>query len=104
MLGIAIGVLHLGYWIAYWGVDMITGGNDSFFDVGVPGRWKGPAPKDGPGTGAVGAPVPVQNPNGIGAPPGQLPPGGIVGGGGNQITPQPGQHQIPGDPNSPVLG
>lgn len=52
MIGIGIVVAQLGYWIAYYGFDLLTGGNDSFLDLGVPGRWKGAAPKDGPASAA----------------------------------------------------
>lgn len=64
MLGIGIVVAQLGYWIAYYGFDLLTGGNDSFLDLGVPGRWKGAAPKDTPG----GAPGDKTSGTGIAAP------------------------------------
>lgn len=50
MPALGIGIVFFGYWVAYYGLTQITGGNWGFFDLGVPGRWTADTaatPKDG---------------------------------------------------------
>lgn len=52
MAGIGIVVLIFGYWLVYYGVDQVRGGNDGFLALGIPGRFAavgGTQPKDGAG-------------------------------------------------------
>lgn len=39
MAGLGIGIAWVGYWVLYYGVTQIQGGNWGFFDLGVPSRW-----------------------------------------------------------------
>ena len=40
MAGLGIGVAFLGYWVTYYGVTQVQGGNWGFLDLGIPSRWK----------------------------------------------------------------
>lgn len=50
MPGIALGLMFLGYSVAYYGYTQVTGGNWGFLDLVVPSRWAGAAgtPPDSP--------------------------------------------------------
>jgi hypothetical protein len=37
--GVAIGLLWVGYWLTYYGLTQIQGGNWGLFDLGLPGRY-----------------------------------------------------------------
>jgi hypothetical protein len=39
MPGLGIGILFMGYWVAYYGITQIQGGNWGFLDLGIPSRW-----------------------------------------------------------------
>jgi hypothetical protein len=48
MAGLGIGIAWLGYWVLYYGVTQVQGGNWGFLDLGIPSRWANAAatPKD----------------------------------------------------------
>jgi hypothetical protein len=37
---LAIGILWLSYAVGFYGWNRITGGNDTFLSLTVPGKWK----------------------------------------------------------------
>lgn len=51
MVGLAGLVALLGYSLLYYGLDQVSGGNNSFFALINPFKPFTPAPKDGGGTG-----------------------------------------------------
>ena len=59
MAGLGLGVLFAGYWVAYYGITQVQGGNWGFLDLGLPSRAgglmevqsDGPHVKEAPGTG-----------------------------------------------------
>jgi hypothetical protein len=53
MAGLGILIAWSGYWIAYYGVTQIQGGNWGLLDLGLPGRWTAAVaatPKDSGGS------------------------------------------------------
>lgn len=46
MAGVGIVLAWFGYTVLYYGLDIVTGGNDPFVDLIWPGRYV-PTPKDG---------------------------------------------------------
>ena len=38
MAGLGLGVLFAGYWVAYYGITQVQGGNWGFLDLGLPSR------------------------------------------------------------------
>jgi hypothetical protein len=55
--GLGIGIAWFGYWVLYYGVTQVQGGNWGFLDLGIPSRWAKAAtiPKDGGGSTGAGA-------------------------------------------------
>jgi hypothetical protein len=49
MIALGFGIAYMGYWVMYYGVTQVQGGNWGFLDLGVPSRWAKAAgtPKDG---------------------------------------------------------
>jgi hypothetical protein len=47
--GLGIGLSFLGYWVLYYGITQVQGGNWGFLDLGLPSRWDKTkdTPKDG---------------------------------------------------------
>lgn len=65
MAGLGIGIAWFGYWVMYYGLTQIQGGQWGFLDLGIPSRWtadKAATPRDGGGAGASKAPVQTPNP------------------------------------------
>lgn len=48
MAGLGVFVLWLGYWIGYWGLDQVRGGNNGFLSLGIPGKYTDQAPDKAP--------------------------------------------------------
>jgi hypothetical protein len=46
VVGLAGAIAFFGYAVMYYGLDQIAGGNNGFFELVVPGKFKA-APKDG---------------------------------------------------------
>jgi hypothetical protein len=69
MAGLGIGIAWFGYWVMYYGVTQIQGGNWGFLDLGLPSRWAAAAgtPRDGGSSGSSG---PALAPGGNPLPPG----------------------------------
>jgi hypothetical protein len=67
--GLGIGIAWFGYWVMYYGVTQIQGGNWGFLDLGLPSRWANAAgtPRDG---GSGSTPGPALAPGGKPLPPG----------------------------------
>ena len=40
MKAVGLLTLYLGYWVGYYGLSQIMGGNWGFWDLGVPGHGK----------------------------------------------------------------
>lgn len=58
MAGLGILIAWLGYWVGYYGITQVQGGNWGFLDLGIPGRWTptvAATPKD---SGGNGPPIP----------------------------------------------
>lgn len=71
MGAIGLGLFWFGYCVAYYGYDQVTGGNNSFLSLLVPGKYAN-APKDtsGPGLAPGGSstvPKSTGNPGGAAA-------------------------------------
>jgi len=39
MAGLGIGIAWLGYWVMFYGITQVQGGNWGFLDLGIPSRW-----------------------------------------------------------------
>jgi hypothetical protein len=39
MAGLGIAIAWVGYWVMYYGVTQVQGGNWGFLDLGLPSRW-----------------------------------------------------------------
>lgn len=82
MAGIGLAFLWLGYAMAFYGYDQITGGNDPFLSLIVPGRYS-VQPRDDAGLTVGSPPSPgfKKVPSGESPPPagggGHVPPGGM---------------------------
>lgn len=48
MAGVGIALAWFGYWVGYYGLNLVTGGNESFMSLGWPGAYS-PAPRDSQG-------------------------------------------------------
>lgn len=61
MKAVGILALYLGYWVSYYGLTQVMGGNWGFLDLGVPGHGQGDwlaTPTDSGGKGSTSAPSP----------------------------------------------
>ena len=64
MAGFGLGIAFVGYWVMYYGITQVQGGNWGLLDLGLPSRWtpaKASQPTDaqlasggGAGTGITG--------------------------------------------------
>lgn len=57
MVGLGLGVSFFGYWVLYYGITQVQGGNWGFLDLGLPSRASKLAsiPTDGGGTTGAAA-------------------------------------------------
>lgn len=58
MKAVGLLTLYLGYWVSYYGLTQVFGGNWGFLDLGVPGHGKGDwlaTPKDSGSPSALGS-------------------------------------------------
>lgn len=67
MAGIGIVLAWFGYAVSYYGLNILTGGNESFMSLIWPGRYT-PVPRDSgspaaAGAGQVGGQAPTYNPS-----------------------------------------
>lgn len=55
MAGVGIVLAWFGYSVMYYGIDLVTGGNEGFMTLVWPGRYQ-PVPRDQPGGGGSSGP------------------------------------------------